>query len=140
MDFLVYIPRKDESGQRLQRMIGSLVWPDTVQTIRSLKLLSLFLRSTGRKETVVILLASTQEDLQNMLSHTDWFEGFRLILILPDWNGSTMVRGNRLRPLFMTFRESDFLDISGVLLEWRAPVSLFSRLARREVSIGEKRS
>lgn len=50
-----------------------------------------------------------------LIEYREWLGDRRLILVLPDDDIETISQGHALRPRFVTYVESDFIDISAVL-------------------------
>jgi hypothetical protein len=43
------------------------------------------------------------------------FGNIKIVLILPDRNNETIVIGHKLRPRFLSYTDSDFIDVAVVL-------------------------
>jgi len=67
------------------------------------------------ENTVAVLLASCRKDLLDILSLQDLLLYMRIILILPNREHDTVAMGHTLRPRFISYCDSDFLEVSGVL-------------------------
>jgi hypothetical protein len=65
--------------------------------------------------TVAILLASSKEELLDLLSLRDLLWDIKLILILPDSTPGSIAQGHLLRPRFLSDCGSDFVDVAAVL-------------------------
>ena len=64
---------------------------------------------------MVILLAVTQKDLDDILVIRKMLQNMRIILIAPDNKDATIAKGHLLRPRFMCHIMSDFTEISDVI-------------------------
>ena len=64
---------------------------------------------------IAILLASSREELQDILSIRELLEDTKIILIVPDTNPDTVAKGHTLRPRFLSDCNSDFVDVAAVL-------------------------
>jgi tRNA splicing ligase len=64
--------------------------------------------------TIAILLATTREELQDILSIRDLLWDIKIILIVPDMNRGTVAKGHTLRPRFLCDCNSDFVDVAAV--------------------------
>lgn len=115
MKVLFYSSSKREAGKRLQRAIEMLISKDGIEIYRKLNNLALGLRRPFSEPFVVVLLASSREDLMDILSLQDLLSDMRIILILPDGEHDTVAMGHTLRPRFISYCDSDFLEVSGVL-------------------------
>ncbi len=115
MALLIYSTRKEGAGERLQRVI-ELMFPHTVFEIyRSIGKLSKRLRQPVLNSTVVVLLASSREELLDLLSLQDLLWDMKIILILPDSTPDSIAEGHLLRPRFLSDCDSDFVDVAAVL-------------------------
>ena len=73
------------------------------------------LRHPKKDLTIAVLLADSQKELENILSVKDFFSDVRIILILPDRNKNTIIKGHTLFPRFLTYVDSDFNWVTAVL-------------------------
>lgn len=64
---------------------------------------------------IFVFLISSRQELLELVEYQEWLRDYRLILVLPDDDMETISRGHALRPRFVTYAESDFIDISAVL-------------------------
>jgi hypothetical protein len=77
--------------------------------------LSRRLRQPRHNLAVAVLVAASRQELLELLSIRDLLDGIRIILVLPDRQDDTIAKGHRLYPRFLTFADSDFLDVAAVL-------------------------
>ncbi len=119
MDLIVYIPQEDESGRRLQEMVGRLVWQDTIEIFYTLKRLFFRLRHPTGQEDIVVLLASSPKELNELIANSPLLTCLRIILILPDGEENTIAKGHLLRPRFISYKDNPFSDLSLVLQKMR---------------------
>lgn len=115
MGLIVYISKADESGKRLQRMVGQLIWQDTIEIIYAFKRLEIRLRDSIGNEDIALLLAATPEDLDELIANLQLLSPLRLILILPDSERNTIAKGHLLRPRFVAYQDGNFSDVALVL-------------------------
>ena len=85
------------------------------ETYRTIGSLAHRLRQPRYDATIAVLLAANREDLYDLLSIRDLFRGISIILILPDRNADTIAKGHKLRPRFLTYKDSNFGAITAVL-------------------------
>jgi hypothetical protein len=64
---------------------------------------------------IVILLAACREDLLNFIAIKKLLFDFRIILILPDRENTTISAGHKLCPRYLSYFDSEFNDIVLVL-------------------------
>jgi len=115
MGLIVYIPQMDEPGKRLQRMIGDLIWRDSIEIIYTFKGLEFRLQHPDGNEDIALLFASTPNDLNELVTSRPLLNNLRIILILPDEQKETTTKGHLLRPRFLSYKDGDFLDLALVL-------------------------
>jgi hypothetical protein len=119
MDLIVYVPQEDESGRRLQEMVGRLVWQDTIEIFYTLKRLFFRLRHPTGQEDIAVLLASSTKELNELVTNSHLLNCLRIILILPDEEENTIAKGHLLRPRFISYKDNRFSDLSLVLQKMR---------------------
>jgi hypothetical protein len=115
MNLLLYSPVTDAAGKRLQRVIEALVLPDEMEICRTMDGISTTLRRPSHHFTTAVLLAATNEDLTSFLNIRDLLDNLRLILVLPDRDDETVTKAHGLRPRFLAYTDSDFIDVAAVL-------------------------
>jgi hypothetical protein len=115
MCLLVYIPKMDEQGKQLQRMVRNMVWQDSMEIFYEFNLFNTRLRYRTGHEDIALLYASTSKDLDDLVACRDLFSNLRLVIVLPDGEEVTIAKGHLLRPRFMSYLDSGFSDISAVL-------------------------
>ena len=112
---LIYSSSNEDVAERLIRAVES-VCPDTdFEIYQSLVALTKRLRQPILYPTIVILLASSKEELQEMLPLRDLLDNSRIILILPDSDPQTLATGHTMKPRFMIDCRSNFKELSAVL-------------------------
>jgi hypothetical protein len=115
MGLIIYIPKEDESGRRLQEIVAGLVWQDTIEIYYTLTRLFFRLRHADGNEDVALLLASSRKDLEALVGARNLLSGLRIVLVLPDSEQNTIALGHLLRPRFVSTRDQGFSDLSLVL-------------------------
>lgn len=86
-----------------------------IEVFRTIKNLSQKLRQPKNDHDIAVLLANKKEDLQELVRIDHLLEDLRLILILADREADTIAKAHTLRPRFLTYVDSDFLDVAAVL-------------------------
>jgi hypothetical protein len=113
---IIYYTRgNDPSGKRMERVIGTQCTDYQIDICKSLKMLSERLRHPVRESTIIVLLAASRKEFMRILALREWLLEYRLILILPDDDPVTTSEAHKLRPRFLTYKSSDFSDVSMVL-------------------------
>ncbi len=115
MNVIFYSAPEVSQGEKLQRVIDVLVPKDDVETFRTMPSLLHRLHQPLSEAVVFVFLISSRQELLELVEYQEWLRDRRLILVLPDDDLETVSRGHALRPRFVTYAESDFIDISAVL-------------------------
>jgi hypothetical protein len=113
-DLLIYAGRGSEYGQSLSRRIQTTVNPSAWIT-DDLSVLTKKLAKPKLRSLIAVLVASSDEDLSALLELKDWFEGIKVILILPTESWGWIDQAHWLRPRFLGFTDEDQGRITQVL-------------------------
>ena len=116
-NLLLYAKMTDGAAKRLRRVIEVLVLKENMEMYRTIDSLSRRLRQPRNDLPIAVLLAASRQDLLELLSIGDLLDGIRIILVLPDRKEGTIAKGHRLQPCFLTYADSDFLDVAAVLIK-----------------------
>lgn len=116
MKLLLYAKEDSLSGERLRRVIGRLAPKPVTEVCKSVDSLSQRLRQRTGDLTLVVLCVSTLEELKEILCLRSWLQDLRTILLLPDSTSNTLAQGLTLRPRFLGYADTDFADVSAVLV------------------------
>jgi hypothetical protein len=73
------------------------------------------LRHPFNDPTIAVLVADSRECLRELLVLRHLFRNFRIILILPDRKPETVSKGHDLRARFLTYIDSDPVEVALVL-------------------------
>ena len=115
MSLIVYLPEIKEAGKRLQRMIGDLTCQDSIEIFFSLEKLDFRIRNSPRNGDIVLLFIANRKDLDELMPYRQIFDGMRIVTIVPDREKETVSKGHLFRPRYLSFKDSDFSDLSQVL-------------------------
>ncbi len=115
MNVLVYTTLANDASQRLINIIAKVAQKERTEIFNTPDSLIDRLFQIRKDRTIVILLATHQKELSLLLSLYNFFEGFKLILILPDRKNQTMSKGHRLCPRYVSYSDGDFSDVGAVL-------------------------
>jgi len=115
MNVIFYSAPGVSRGEKLQRVIDVLVPRSSVETFRTMPSLLQRLHQPLSEVVVFVFLISSRQELLDLVEYQEWLRDRRLILVLPDDDRETISRGHALRPRFVTYAESDFIDVSAVL-------------------------
>lgn len=115
MPLLVYSTKTNDAEERLLRVIELLLPEKKLKFYRSIDDLSARLRQPVVNPRIIILLAASRKELENILSIRELLEDAKIILIVPDTDPATLARGHTLRPRFLSDCNSDFVDVAAVV-------------------------
>jgi len=115
MDLIIFSPKKDETGKRLQEVLsGSGLKAQTTVCPTFTSLVGELGRPAYVQRTAV-LLAATRKDFNDILTIPDLLNDVHIILIIPDRDKQTIAQAHTLRPRFLSYTDSDFQDVAAVL-------------------------
>ena len=115
MNVLAYASLANDAAKRLINVIAGVAERENTEIFNTLDSLTSRLVKLRRDQTVVVLFASTEQEVSATLSFNKIFHEYKLILILPDRDDQAMSMGHRLFPRFVTYADSDFSDVGAVL-------------------------
>lgn len=114
MKLILYANGSNEVEERLGNIIETLI-PEKLEIFRTIDSLSRRLRQPLNDVAIAVLLATKRKDLLKLLSIKDLFDDIKIILILPDSNKDTISLGYKLYPRFVSYADSNFMDVAAVL-------------------------
>jgi len=100
-----------EAGKIIERISTKARY----SVFREISLFEKHIRTYLSHEHLIILHAESKEHLQQFMAMRDLLIGYRIILILPDRDPSTLAQGHSLRPRFITYLDADFREMAAVL-------------------------
>ncbi len=103
------------TGGQLRKMIEDVVPNENTEIYSTIDTLGKRLHRPSYNIAVAVLLISGREELRDVLSIRHLFDNIKIILILPDRKNETIVIGHKLRPRFLSYTDSDFIDVVVVL-------------------------
>lgn len=115
MSLVVCAQGTSEPGERLEKVIRAFVPQMQVEIYRTHDSLCRRLLQSTYDIHIAVFLATTKEELSEILSVRHLFSDIRIILVLPDREHDTISKAHALRPRFVTYADSDFLDVAAVL-------------------------
>ena len=115
MSIFLYSQSTKGAGQRLHTIIKTFAPKKEIKTFRTIDSLSKRLLQPKNDHDIVILLAKSEKELQEFVHIGDLLESLRVILVLPNRDDGTIAKGHTLRPRFITYTDSNFIDVAGVL-------------------------
>ncbi len=129
MKLLFYAESSKGAGGRLQRIIEAFVPKRQIDRFKSIEILSQSLcrPRMGDDVGVAVLLAETEEQLARLLEIRDLLEDVRILLVAPNRDKDTVAKAHTLLPRFLTYTDSDFVDIAAVLNKILGDVQVYRR-------------
>lgn len=104
-----------DGGDRLKRVIQALIPGERLEVYGTVESFSIRLRKPVDNIPVAVIVAGNEDDLLSILSISHLLYDVRFILVLPDRDDGTVAIGHSLRPRFLSYIDSDYRDVAGVL-------------------------
>lgn len=110
---------KNKAKKLLLRVLDMIVPQDKITMVEDVIELESQLRRQLYDDLIVMLLPADESDLSRIIGLKELFGDMPIILILPDREKETIALGYKLRPRFITYTESNFLDVATVLMKMK---------------------
>jgi hypothetical protein len=104
-----------DSTWRLQQAMQETVPELGLEMVSTIELLSERLKYPGKNGQVTVLLAGTEDDLEEVLGINGILKETRLILIVPNSSREIVAKGHLLGPRYLSYADGDFRDVAAVL-------------------------
>lgn len=127
---IIFGRQGSESSKKLQVAVLEAARPEDFDWCISLES---FLRKfrTANHYSSVLLLIENHSDLDEFLNVSEFFDGLRVFLVLPDREDETLTMvANRLFPRFVTYIDTDFKELSAIIRKIFAHVGSTGRQHR----------
>ena len=115
MKLAFYVPLKSNGVINLNQMVENLKAGSDLEIYRSIESLAERLCQPGKDAIVTVIVAASQEALQEVVSIKELLFNLKIILVLPDRESETVATGHMLRPRFITYTDCDPVDIHAVI-------------------------
>jgi hypothetical protein len=115
LDLIYYSGHKGGPSKRLLKVIEVIFSWRNSKYYSTIPELANSLRKESNTSTIVLLHASSDEDLLQLLELRELLLDKKIILILSDREHNTISMGHVLRPRLMSFQDSDFFEVAAVL-------------------------
>lgn len=115
MKTILYIDEKKEISRNLIDVVQTQLSGISIRLCHSISDLSCMLRQPLHKVSVLILFIASRKDLEALNTLVSLFDNIRIIIVLPDREKSTMSLCIALKPSFISYIDSDLMDIALVL-------------------------
>jgi len=113
MNVILYIPSSD--GDDIRQRIEGLIPEKGLKIYRTLEGLSERLHRPIDPETILIIVACSQEKLSEIFPLRRVLGDVRTVVVAPDQDPKTVALAHQLRPRFLTYANSNLEDLSSVL-------------------------
>ena len=115
MNVLFYLPLTSEIGSKIQGVVKMAKSMARTEIFRSIGDLSSGLCRPADGFTIAVIVTGTREDLANIISIRQLLSGISVILVLSDSHDETIAAGHKLYPRFLTFMDSNLMEVGAVL-------------------------
>jgi hypothetical protein len=115
MKILLYITRSDSVAKKLQNVVETFSWKDRLDICWTFESLKRRLCQPSNDLDIIVLTASDEKELLQIYSLGAFLLDLRVVLILPDRKPSTISKGHALVPRFLTYIDSDLVEVESVL-------------------------
>jgi hypothetical protein len=105
-------------SNRLTRVLEVHVSRKKLETCRNIDIFSERLHQPLPDSVVFVLQICSREELMEILPLREFLHDRRIILVLPDSEPEIVSLGHILRPRFITYEDSDYMDMSAILGKW----------------------
>ncbi|MEN6620984.1 MAG: hypothetical protein ABFD50_05510 [Smithella sp.] len=110
---------KSKAKKLLLRVLDMIVPQDKITLVEDITALESQLRRQLYGDLMVLLLPADENELSSIIGLKELFGDMPIILILPDRGKETTALGYKLRPRFITYSDSNFLDVATVLIKMK---------------------
>lgn len=116
MNLILYDPVIEGNSKKLlYRIIENLNLDSRLEIYHTLGSLSHRLSQPKEDSAIAVLFAARRKDLLDILSIKKLLNYIQIILILPDGEEDTIMKGHTLRPRFLTYNDSDLEEVAAVV-------------------------
>ena len=115
MQLLFFSSKNDEAKIRLEKAIVQAVAGRTIEFFSTLDALRERFRFIVEPNSIAVLLAADREELREMQLFRELLPEIYVILVIPDWQASTVKLAHLLLPRFLNQKSDSFTDITKVL-------------------------
>ncbi len=134
-EVVFYISRRNGVEKRLMAAVENAAPKAAIKVYRTTEALRKRLLLGGSSALAVVVLASTKESLLSLMPLRELLLGFRVIMILPDADEVTLAVGWGMWPRFVSYADSDFHDVAGVLKKIAGTATHTRKTSRRWDSV-----
>jgi len=124
MQLLFYAGSNDKDKDRLEAAIHDAAPGRAIESFTRLDALRERFRLIVEPDSIAVLLASDREELRELQMFRELLTEIYIILVIPDWQESTVKLAHLLLPRFLSQKEDSFTDIKKVLKKMVRPPCL----------------
>ena len=115
MNVFIYLPVTSEIDARIQEVVKMARTMAKTEVFRSIEDLSSRLRRPADGFAIAFLVAGSKKELLDIVSIRHLLSDMPIILVLPDREESTAFIGYGLIPRFLTYMDSNLMEVGAVL-------------------------
>jgi len=115
MNVVLYENGTHDAGKKLQNMIRELIPKDCFETFPTIGNLTLQLRKPMNRISIALFLATTRDELRELIKLGDLLDSIQVILVLPDRNTDTLSLGLQLKTSYISDMDGNLSDVASVL-------------------------
>ena len=115
MQLLFYSSGDDQNNKRLEAAVYKVIPESKIELFKKLDDFKERLRRPIEPDSIAVLSASNQEELQGMQLLRELLTEIYVILVIPDRKKSTIELAHLLLPRFLSQKNDNFIDFSKVL-------------------------
>jgi hypothetical protein len=115
MQLLFYASGNDRDKKRLEAALHDAAPGQAIEPFTRLDALRERFRSIVEPDSIVVLLAADREELREMQSFRELLTEIYVILVIPDWQESTVKLAHLLLPRYLNQKIDRFTDLVKVL-------------------------
>ena len=113
MNVILYVSNSDQGD--IRERIEGLIPEKSLKVYRTLEGLSERLHRPIDPETILIIVACSQEKLSEIFPLRRVLRDIRTVVVAPDQDPKTVSLAHQLRPRFLTYANSNLEDLTSVL-------------------------
>jgi hypothetical protein len=115
MNILLYGRPEDKITEKLWNIILEFADKNSAEKYNTILNLAKRLRLDRNDPKIVLLSATSKQELQQIVALKELLSDTRIILILPDGDQDTISMAHKLYPRFLSYIDSNFDDVKEVV-------------------------
>lgn len=117
MTIFFHVGSNKVAKKTLLRVLKIIVPRHNIIIIKDSAVLEHHLRRQLNDNLMAVLFPADKNQLAHIISLQKLFADIPIILVLPDRESDTIALGYKLRARFITYADSDFLDVAAVMMK-----------------------